>query len=637
MSSETQAELKVKHNALLIGSFALSAYFAIAVWNFWSTFINALGFNATALILGTVLLFMVTHGITAWKNHFAWAFPILLVALSFSLWENPYLKVISILLLPFVLSIAFNCALHPNKNIDIKFIVLSMMERVSFVLKLPEAFRLVFNKLFPNGEREQKLIPKIIFGLLLFFILALTIFIPLLSSVDPQFAELMKGISEWFYDLLSFRYMGRILFTIFAAFFLISYFLSFQEGPTSAKDPASPKKNTLDPVVSGIVLGGVLALYLLFIALQFSRLWISQLPFDFHQTEQLVKSGFWQLLLLSVINIVFFFGYFRKTNALVQNILKAFTIASFLLLVSAGHRMFLYTFFYGLSYEKFFASYTVLYCAMLFVWLAYQLFAHRESNIFKYLVFSLLWMYSIATVIPVERIIFSVNARLVERPDSRINMNELRMLSYDALPLAAAYRKDTGWRREWCSWANSEIQRVETKQWYEKNLANFATVQVHGNWKNGNCEPPETRTRESEPAPTPPRDDRKIYDDADFSFQVKYPNEEWKIIRFFDLEKNQNKGVYIYKDEKTNIAVLPLGKDGAVYPTAKSVVLSITLGNFSAKKTAWETADGSGMISIKLTAYPTSWNDKHVIEAKYTKDNKQTVEEIIQSLTFKEK
>ena len=636
MKAETSKIAVSGKSMLVAGSFALSVYFVIALWNFWSTFVDALGFNSTVFILGFVLLFLASYGITNWKKHALWIVPVVLIALSFSLWENPYLKVINILLLPLIMSVVFSYALLSTKTIDMRFVILSIVERMTLILKLKAAVSLMCGRWRLTEGEDKKTLSRVALGLLLFSVLALTVFIPLLSSVDPQFAVLMQGILDWFYQALSFRYMGRIAFALVATVLIMGYILSFERQSDDMNGRSLSRKTVLDPVISGIVLGGVLMIYGVFIVLQFPHLWMNQLPVDFQSTEQLVKSGFWQLLLLSVINIIFFFGYFKKTNVVVQDILKAFTIASFLLLISAGHRMFLYVFFYGLSYEKFFASYTVIYCAVLFAWLSYQLFFRRGGDLVKHLTFSLLWMYGIVTVMPVERIVFSFNAEMSRRPDSRIKMNELRMLSYDVLPLAATYRRDEGWQGDWCYWAEREMRTVARKKWYEKNLANFADIRIPESWKKTEgCVTLQERIIPSEPVL--PEDTRTLYNDADFSFKVKYPNKEWQIIRLFDFEKNQKKGIHLYKNEKTDVSIQPIGN--ARLAIDRSIKPSITRlsGHLAGIKTVWETSGGNGMIVIKLDSYPKSWNGEHAIEARYTRDTKKTVEDILESLAFSEK
>ena len=216
-------------------------------------------------------------------------------------------------------------------------------------------------------------------------------------------------------------------------------------------------------------------------------------------------------------------------------------------------------------------------------------------------------------------------------------MNELQMLSYDALPLAAAYQDDANQQNSWCLWAKNQIQTVEAKQWYEKNLANFADVNLPANWAQGECASEASNNISSEPQPTIPQDDREIYNDDEFSFQVKYPNKDWQVIRSFNTEKNRSEGAYIYKGTTTSVSILPLGNGRrVVHPNVQPLTFRMT-GNLNAKKTVWELPDGSGVISIKLDSYPTTWSGQYIIEAKYTKNSKEAVEEILESITLKEK
>lgn len=64
----------------------------------------------------------------------------------------------------------------------------------------------------------------------------------------------------------------------------------------------------IDSIISGIVLAGVLGLYFLFIYLQINRV-MSGLPQQFTDVESWVKSGFWQLFFLSILNVVAFLFY----------------------------------------------------------------------------------------------------------------------------------------------------------------------------------------------------------------------------------------------------------------------------------------------------------------------------------------
>jgi hypothetical protein len=217
---------------------------------------------------------------------------------------------------------------------------------------------------------------------------------------------------------------------------------------------------------------------------------VGTLPFDFKETENLVKSGFWQLFFLSVINIAIYFFTYRKTNLMVQWILTGFTVTSLLLLSSAGYRMGLYTTHYGFSYEKFFASYTVLYCAILFIWLISRLFIKKRSNIVKFLVVLFLWMYAVITVLPVEQFILRSNVSFAKLEQSRIRLFELTMLSPDVLSLVKKYESQgllkennnylvrensvkSEEQYDWIPWIEKQEKKVEDKKWYERNIMNI--------------------------------------------------------------------------------------------------------------------------------------------------------------------
>ncbi|MBF0320983.1 MAG: DUF4173 domain-containing protein, partial [Nitrospirae bacterium] len=213
--------------------------------------------------------------------------------------------------------------------------------------------------------------------------------------------------------------------------------------------------------------------YALFIWTQLERLWIDTLPVVFKQAEQLVKRGFWQLIFISCINIVFFFIYYKRTGPVVQGILTAFNLASLLIVLSAAERMYLYIKFHGFSYEKFIASYTVLYCVIVFIWLSICLFRVKKHNIFKFLVALFLWMYSILIILPVEQITFRTNVALLTLPGSRINLHELQMFSNDVMPLVKQYNGGEVWKKDWQRWIIVQETRNAEKAWYERNLSNI--------------------------------------------------------------------------------------------------------------------------------------------------------------------
>ena len=150
----------------------------------------------------------------------------------------------------------------------------------------------------------------------------------------------------------------------------------------------------------------------------------------------------------------------------------------------------LYVISYGLSYEKFFASYTVIYSAVLFVWLISRLFMKNRANVFKFLIVLFLWMFSIITVFPVEQFIMRTNVALSKLENSRIRLFELTMLSPDVLSLVKRYENEGALKEklyyleregkekseedfDWAPWIEKQEKRIADKKWYEKNIMNY--------------------------------------------------------------------------------------------------------------------------------------------------------------------
>lgn len=463
----------------LIWSALISAFWVIFLWNFWDKGIFALGLNAAFFLFSLLALFVFNlyQKISYAKQDLFWLLPIALIILSFALFENPFLKAINLLVLPVLFAVFYNQAFLSNKKTirwSFKFILKIIERFFSFFKKIGETATSYLGLIIPSDKTKKQTAAKIIGGILLFLLLALTIFIPLLSSADALFASKVQFIYDLFINTISLPVIYKIFTFIALAIFFISVLTAWSRNFTYQEEGSIEKK--IDPIIPGIILGGILVLYLLFLWVQLSRLWIGTLPFDFKETEGLVKSGFWQLFFLSIINILIYFFTYKKTTAWVQKLLTIFTFASLFLLISAAYRMGLYVVYYGFSYEKFFASYTVVFCTIIFIWLIIQLFIKKRANILKFLVFLFLWMYALLTVLPVEQFILRGNVALSKSAESRINLPELTMLSPDVLSLVKKYQKQGILDKQefnWQPWLERQEKLITDKSWYEMNLSNL--------------------------------------------------------------------------------------------------------------------------------------------------------------------
>ena len=95
--------------------------------------------------------------------------------------------------------------------------------------------------------------------------------------------------------------------------------------------------------------------------------------------------------------------------------------------------MFSYISVYGLSYEKFFSSYTIIFFGILFVFMIGLILFNKKNDILKSTIITALWMYSFLHILPTEAFIFQINSKILQQQDSKIQKYQSHMLSIDIL------------------------------------------------------------------------------------------------------------------------------------------------------------------------------------------------------------
>lgn len=493
-----------KAHSLMLTKFSiiLAAYAVLALWNFWSRGVYALGVNHSIFLLG--LLFMLVKGLGLngrdWRDEKSWLAPAFLIALSYALFENPFLKVVSLLAFPAAIGVftLLGFKQHAWRIADTigTVLILPFISLLNLKTAIASQFKFL-DCSYALCIRRDSAVFRVVVAIICSIALLGIVVLPLLGQADPIFAARIEWayvhILTPLYQLLPQSMLQRLALFCIAAPLILSMTLGFTK---KMSEQGSSECRALDPILTGIVLLSVLLVYLLFLYVQLERIWIDTLPLDFKTTEQLVKTGFWQLMFLTVLNIVCIVGVLGRTHRFVQRLLAVFCLTSLLLLVSAAQRMYLYVTIYGLSYEKFFASYAVIYCALSFALLIALFFVSKKLNVVKILLLLMLWMYALVCVFPVERFVFTLNVGLALREDSRIKLDELRMFSADIAPLlnmkltpisisacdelSQAQRDKSFYdcvggnsAQLWQNWVHKVSNRQQAKEWYEHTVSSI--------------------------------------------------------------------------------------------------------------------------------------------------------------------
>lgn len=454
--------------ALLISLFAVFSH-----WGFWDIGVYALGWNSTVTYLCLLVLLLHDKPFIKFRENWAWLVPIIFMALSFGLYENPWLKVISMLVLPISIGVFLSYSHTVDRQQQwwsSRFLAWLGLTALTVIPQWPRASAHLRSAVSNQVDSSKVSILKRVARSLAILIPLLFIILALLSSADQRFDQLLEQAFQAIGDMLNFSIFAKLLFVII---FWVSVVAALNVFYQPFNHEQRSVHRSVDNVTAGIVLLTILGVYIAFLSLQVEYLLVDQLPIEFGDTERLVKSGFWQLFFLSIINVGLFYWVYRNTVVWLQWLLSLYLLASALILLSAAWRMGLYVYYYGLSYEKFFASYTTLYALGLFAFLGFCLLAKKRQDLVKAVVFSALWMFSLATVSPIERLIFSANVKLSKQVDSRVDLYHLSYLSADVLSDAfnafeKGYFQNSG---PWSVWLRSTKQVDCQRAWYSTNLS----------------------------------------------------------------------------------------------------------------------------------------------------------------------
>lgn len=465
VGKKTQEVRTISQNSIFL-AWATALFVVLFLWWFWSDGIYAFGFNITALwVLIFWLYFQNTKDLKEEiVRNLYWIVPLSGIILSFSLYENPFLKTINIFLLPLITLFFYSYA-RLSITGDTTWKLWFLREVLARKFSIWEWRKSIIQSI-EYGKWNIAIIQKITIWVVLLFAINIII-ISLLATADSNFAEIIGN----FVKIFSFTSIIKLLFWVFLLFLFTALKLSWDD-TLKINNPENEKR--IDSIIAGIVIWGTLITYLTFIGVQINTIMTHPLSQSTGSVISLAKNGFWQLFFVSIINILFFFVYYKKTNESVQNILSAFVIASLIILISAWHKMFTYVYHYGLSYEKFFASYTVIYFGLLFCVMLYFVLNKKALDILKISLMMALYMYSFINIFPTEKYIFNMNTNISQRTGSHIQPYQSHMLSIDILDSV----KKRQWSplyisQGWEYWVEKRLRKSEAKNWYEKNLSDF--------------------------------------------------------------------------------------------------------------------------------------------------------------------
>lgn len=423
--------------ALLFGMFF--------VWLFYGKYP---GISVPLFVIGFYsLLFTYTRPVLTKEAKFGWflSIPVFLISLTYALFGNEALMVLDILALPVLILLqtllitGVNTYKWHSPGIIID-IIFGMIARC--LLHIFKPFRLLVS-LFKSksaGKGSRSAGTRVLIGLAISVPLVL-ILLPLLSSADMVFGKLVDKLPNLFVNVDAGEIIGRTLVALVIFFLSFSYLwsLGHKERPVDntmngivLKTPE--QKKVWDPVIIITVTVTVDILYVIFVVIQFAYLFGKfGLPDGFTFAEY-ARSGFFELILVSLLNIALLavtLTYTKKSAAglnLAFRALNSIMIGcTIVMLISAHYRMSLYEQAYGFTFLRIMTHAFMVFLLVLFVITLARVWIDRLPLLKPYIVAAVI-AFTVVNYINVDEMIAKNN---VERyyTTKEIDIDYFRTLS----------------------------------------------------------------------------------------------------------------------------------------------------------------------------------------------------------------
>lgn len=403
-------------------------------------------------IIQIVSLYFIVKNKDVVKNNYGLLFmvPIFIISLNFFISENYMWAPTNFLAVVFLYSAMF---LSINYKLNLR-----KLNILGFIRVFINIFEPLFNFIVPlrwiaersKNNEKNILVKRIGLGVLISIpcVLFLTM---MLSSADMifynNFKTFNKLLEEFFNDLQIFK----LVFGTFAGLYLFGHLYKvFDKNENNIdnilnESTVSIKQINGDMVVLNILLASILAIYSIFIAIQFKYLFSSgALPYGLNYAEY-ARRGFFELVFLSVLNIVLIMltTYLLKDKIYTEKIKWALLTKGMMiylcavtgiLLVSSYYRMSLYDSAYGFTRLRILVYMFLVFEGLGLIATLIYIIKHNFNILFVYAAVCLSF-YLTLNLVKIDRIIAGRNIDMyLSNQSESFDMDYLMSLSPDIVP-----------------------------------------------------------------------------------------------------------------------------------------------------------------------------------------------------------
>lgn len=387
-----------------------------------------LGINVilfTIPLLGTIVYLLKENKSIKNKKGLLLIIPIIILSSTYFIYSNIF-NMLNILVIPALYLLMYAITMDKIKRfLDV------LREIVSLIFKPLDYLSSFYKesvKELPKGKISQN--TKKVLKSLLIVIPVVIVVLLLLISADQIFGNLFSKFNILIEDETIGKIIIRIINFVILFFYLggTLYYISKKYKDDNVEEE---KKNLKDPLTINILLTTLNIIYIVFDIIQINSLLLHRVSSGFNYADY-ARSGFFQLMFISVINIVIILLSKKSKEKNYTKIMSLLTVLlTLVIIVSSFYRMFLYEQAYGYTVLRLGVYIILITEVLLLIPTIFYIFNKKVKIVSYYLIITIA-VYSLVNCFSIERIIAENNIRRYERT-GKIDLYYLENNNYDNL------------------------------------------------------------------------------------------------------------------------------------------------------------------------------------------------------------
>ena len=395
-------------------------------------FNKALGLNVILFVVPIVIfLTYVLKNSDKIKNKWGLLFiiPIVLLASTFFIYDNELMMFFNIIAIPTLIIMMYIFTIRPTFNI---FNVLSdgiylIFEPLNCISKFYNVVKAKLDSVLKLSDKNKKILKSF-----LVVVPVVVVVLILLTSADMIFNSIFKDFFKIFEDLNIENILGRlvriaIIFTYIGA--SLNYVL-FHYKNKKNKDI----KVVVDDYTIKILLTVLNVIYVVFDFIQIKSLILHKVASNINYA-QYARTGFFQLMFISVINLVIILlsKHSKKEDKYSKSMGLVMILLTTIIIVSSALRMHLYESAYGYTYLRLLVYLALLTESILLIPTVFYI-VKNKFNILKYYLIITVSVYTAFSLLPLDYIIANNNINRYYSTN-KIDIDYLENYNSDNVPL----------------------------------------------------------------------------------------------------------------------------------------------------------------------------------------------------------